>query len=182
MTFNKAYLFATLIVSSIILTACNEKNPPKDNLSQTVQPASEQTGNELSQQLKVDEPVNQAALEFQKVVNVAVTNISVPEEEKSFAITYEITNLTEKAISSLQWITIYKADGKAFYVANIPALQFQKTIAPKATETITLSTTEDAVLEQIRPYMKPGANIQVELIGTMVNFKDGSTVGLTPTK
>ena len=102
----------------------------------------------------------------------------VTDDLKSFSITYEITNLSDKAILEAQWLTVYKENNQPFYVANLPALQFGKTIAPKASETVTLSTTEEAVLSQIRPHLQQGKNIQVDIIGTSVHFTDGSKVGL----
>ena len=37
-------------------------------------------------------------------------------------------NLSDKAISEAQWLTIYKENNQPFYVANLPALQFGKSI------------------------------------------------------
>ena len=62
-------------------------------------------------------------------------------------------NLSDKTISEAQWLTIYKENNQPFYVANLPALQFGKTVAPKANEVVTLSTDEEAVLSQIRPHL-----------------------------
>ena len=192
MKFNKSFLFATIIASSIALTACNDKEPKQAEKTavKTTQPAVEKaqpatettqsatTQSEQQAQIKIDELVAQANAEFQKVANIKVTNVSVTDDLKSFSITYEIINLSDKAISEAQWLTIYKENNQPFYVANLPALQFGKTIAPKATETVTLSTTEEAVLSQIRPHLQQGKNIQVDIIGTSVHFSDGSKVGL----
>ncbi|WP_118809087.1 hypothetical protein [Haemophilus haemolyticus] len=192
MKFNKSFLFATIIASSIALTACNDKEPKQAEKTavKTTQPAVEKaqpatettqsatTQSEQQAQIKIDELVAQANAEFQKVANIKVTNVSVTDDLKSFSITYEIINLSDKAISEAQWLTIYKENNQPFYVANLPALQFGKTIAPKASETVTLSTTEEAVLSQIRPHLQQGKNIQVDIIGTSVHFADGSKVGL----
>ena len=192
MKFNKSFLFATTIASSIALTACNDKEPKQAEKTavKTTQPAVEKaqpatettqsatTQSEQQAQIKIDELVAQANAEFQKVANIKVTNVSVTDDLKSFSITYEIINLSDKAISEAQWLTIYKENNQPFYVANLPALQFGKTIAPKASETVTLSTTEEAVLSQIRPHLQQGKNIQVDIIGTSVHFADGSKVGL----
>ncbi|WP_118790780.1 hypothetical protein [Haemophilus haemolyticus] len=192
MKFNKSFLFATIIASSIALTACNDKEPKQAEKTavKTTQPAVEKaqpatettqsatTQSEQQAQIKIDELVAQANAEFQKVANIKVTNVSVTDDLKSFSITYEIINLSDKAISEAQWLTIYKENNQPFYVANLPALQFGKTIAPKASETVTLSTTEEAVLSQIRPHLQQGKNIQVDIIGTSVHFSDGSKVGL----
>ena len=193
MKFNKSFLFASIIAASIALTACNDKEekvaekpaattevtqPAQQSVQQakqvqqTTQQAVQQT------QVKTDDLVTQANAEFQKVANVKVTNVSVTNDLKSFSITYEIKNLTDKAILNIQWLTIYKENNQPFYVANLPALQFGKTIAPKASETVTLSTTEEAVLSQIRPHLQQGKNIQVDIIGTSVHFADGSKIGL----
>ena len=193
MKFNKSFLFASIIAASIALTACNDKEekvaekpaattevtqPAQQSVQQakqvqqTTQQAVQQT------QVKTDDLVTQANAEFQKVANVKVTNVSVTNDLKSFSITYEVKNLSDRAILDVQWLTIYKENNQPFYVANLPALQFGKTIAPKASETVTLSTTEEAVLSQIRPHLKQGKNIQVDIIGTSVHFADGSKVGL----
>ena len=193
MKFNKSFLFASIIAASIALTACNDKEekvaekpaattevtqPAQQSVQQakqvqqTTQQAVQQT------QVKTDDLVTQANAEFQKVANVKVTNVSVTNDLKSFSITYEITNLSDKAILEAQWLTVYKENNQPFYVANLPALQFGKTIAPKASETVTLSTTEETVLSQIRPHLQQGKNIQVDIIGTSVHFADGSKVGL----
>ena len=87
-------------------------------------------------------------------------------------------NLSDKAISEAQWLTIYKENNQPFYVANLPALQFGKTVAPKANEVVTLSTDEEAVLSQIRPHLQQGKSIQVDIIGTSIHFADGSKIGL----
>lgn len=87
-------------------------------------------------------------------------------------------NLSDKAISEAQWLTIYKENNQPFYVANLPALQFGKTVAPKANEVVTLSTDEEAVLSQIRPYLQQGKSIQVDIIGTSIHFADGTQIGL----
>ena len=193
MKFNKSFLFASIIAASIALTACNDKEekvaekpaattevtqPAQQSVQQakqvqqTTQQAVQQT------QVKTDDLVTQANAEFQKVANVKVTNVSVTNDLKSFSITYEVKNLSDRAILDVQWLTIYKENNQPFYVANLPALQFGKTIAPKASETVTLSTTEEAVLSQIRPHLQQGKNIQVDIIGTSVHFADGSKVGL----
>ena len=170
MKFNKSFLFASIIAGSIALTACNDKEekvaekPAATETTQTAQQAVQQP------QVKTDDLVTQA--------NVKVTNVSVTDDLKSFSITYEITNLSDKAILEAQWLTVYKENNQPFYVANLPALQFGKTIAPKASETVTLSTTEEAVLSQIRPHLQQGKNIQVDIIGTSVHFADGSKIGL----
>ena len=192
MKFNKSFLFASIIAASITLTACNDKEEKvaeKPASTEVIQPAQQsvqqakqvqQTTQQAVQQpqVKTDDLVTQANAEFQKVANVKVTNVSVTNDLKSFSITYEITNLSNKAILEAQWLTVYKENNQAFYVANLPALQFGKTIAPKASETVTLSTTEGAVLSQIRPHLQQGKNIQVDIIGTSVHFADGSKVGL----
>jgi len=175
MKFNKSFLFASIIAASIALTACNDKEEKvaeKPAATETTQQAVQQP------QVKTDDLVTQANAEFLKVANVKVTNVSVTDDLKSFSITYEITNLSDKAILEAQWLTVYKENNQPFYVANLPALQFGKTIAPKASETVTLSTTEEAVLSQIRPHLQQGKNIQVDIIGTSVHFTDGSKVGL----
>lgn len=193
MKFNKSFLFASIIAASIALTACNDKEekvaekpaattevtqPAQQSVQQakqvqqTTQQAVQQT------QVKTDDLVTQANAEFQKVANVKVTNVSVTNDLKSFSITYEVKNLSDRAILDVQWLTIYKENNQPFYVANLPALQFGKTIAPKASETVTLSTTEETVLSQIRPHLQQGKNIQVDIIGTSVHFADGSKVGL----
>lgn len=192
MKFNKSFLFASIIAASITLTACNDKEEKvaeKPASTEVIQPAQQsvqqakqvqQTTQQAVQQpqVKTDDLVTQANAEFQKVANVKVTNVSVTNDLKSFSITYEITNLSNKAILEAQWLTVYKENNQPFYVANLPALQFGKTIAPKASETVTLSTTEGAVLSQIRPHLQQGKNIQVDIIGTSVHFADGSKVGL----
>ncbi|HHE9443527.1 TPA: hypothetical protein ACPG1Q_001443 [Haemophilus influenzae 10810] len=192
MKFNKSFLFATIIASSITLTACNDKEQKQAEKPavETTQPAVEKaqptteaaqpatTQSEQQVQIKIDELVAQANEEFQKVANIKVTNVSVTDDLKSFSITYEITNLSDKAISEAQWLTIYKENNQPFYIANLPALQFGKTIAPKANETVTLSTNEEAVLSQIRPHLQQGKNIQVDIIGTSIHFADGSQIGL----
>ena len=185
MKFNKSFLFASIIASSIALTACNDKEEKvaeKPAATETTQPAQQavQPAQQAVQQpqVKTDDLVTQANAEFQKVANVKVTNVSVTDNLKSFSITYEITNLSDKAILEAQWLTVYKENNQPFYVVNLPALQFGKTIAPKASETVTLSTTEEAVLSQIRPHLQQGKNIQVDIIGTSVHFADGSKVGL----
>ena len=192
MKFNKSFLFASIIAGSIVLTACNDKEEKvaeKPAATEVIQPAQQsvqqakqvqQTTQQAVQQpqVKTDDLVTQANAEFQKVANVKVTNVSVTNDLKSFSITYEITNLSNKAILEAQWLTVYKENNQPFYVANLPALQFGKTIAPKASETVTLSTTEEAVLSQIRPHLQQGKNIQVDIIGTSVHFADGSKVGL----
>lgn len=192
MKFNKSFLFASIVAGSVALTACNDKEEKvaeKTATTETVQPAQQvvpqpqqvqQTMQQVVQQpqVKTDDLVTQANAEFQKVANVKVTNVSVTNDLKSFSITYEITNLSDKAILEAQWLTVYKENNQPFYVANLPALQFGKTIAPKANETVTLSTTEEAVLSQIRPHLQQGKNIQVDIIGTSVHFADGSKVGL----
>ena len=175
MKFNKSFLFASIIAASIVLTACNDKEEKvaeKPSVTETTQQAIKQP------QVKTDDLVTQANAEFQKVANVKVTDVSVTNDLKSFSITYEITNLSDKAILEAQWLTVYKENNQPFYVANLPALQFGKTIPPKAIETVTLSTTEEAVLSQIRPHLQQGKNIQVDIIGTSVHFADGSKVGL----
>ena len=187
MKFNKSFLFASIIAGSIALTACNDKKEKvaeKLAATETTQPAqpaqpAQQAQQAVQQpQVKTDDLVAQANSEFLKVANVKVTNVSVTDDLKSFSITYEITNLSDKAILEAQWLTVYKENNQPFYVANLPALQFGKTIAPKASETVTLSTTEEAVLSQIRPHLQQGKNIQVDIIGTSVHFSDGSKVGL----
>ena len=153
MKFNKSFLFASIIAASIALTACNDKEEKvaeKPAATETTQPAQQAV---QQPQVKTD-------------------------DLKSFSITYEITNLSDKAILEAQWLTVYKENNQPFYVANLPALQFGKTIAPKASETVTLSTTEEAVLSQIRPHLQQGKNIQVDIIGTSVHFADGSKIGL----
>ena len=178
MKFNKSFLFASIIAASIVLTACNDKEEKvaeKPAATETTQPAQQAV---QQPQVKTDDLVAQANAEFLKVANVKVTNVSVTNDLKSFSITYEIKNLTDKAILNIQWLTIYKENNQPFYVANLPALQFGKTIAPKSSETVTLSTTEEAVLSQIRPHLQQGKNIQVDIIGTSVHFADGSKVGL----
>ena len=196
MKFNKSFLFASIIAGSIALTACNDKEEKvaeKPAATEVIQPAQQsvqqakqvqQTTQQAVQQpqVKTDDLVTQANAEFQKVANVKVTNVSVTNDLKSFSITYEITNLSNKAILEAQWLTVYKENNQPFYVANLPALQFGKTIAPKASETVTLSTTEEAVLSQIRPHLQQGKNIQVDIIGTSVHFADGSKVGLVSEK
>lgn len=192
MKFNKSFLFASIIAASIALTACNDKEEKvaeKPAATEVTQPAQQsvqqakqvqQTTQQAVQQpqVKTDDLVTQANAEFQKVANVKVTNVSVTNDLKSFSITYEVKNLSDRAILDVQWLTIYKENNQPFYVANLPALQFGKTIAPKASETVTLSTTEEAVLSQIRPHLQQGKNIQVDIIGTSVHFADGSKVGL----
>lgn len=187
MKFNKSFLFASIIAGSIALTACNDKKEKvaeKLAATETTQPAqpaqpAQQAQQAVQQpQVKTDDLVAQANSEFLKVANVKVTNVSVTDDLKSFSITYEITNLSDEAILEAQWLTVYKENNQPFYVANLPALQFGKTIAPKASETVTLSTTEEAVLSQIRPHLQQGKNIQVDIIGTSVHFSDGSKVGL----
>ena len=178
MKFNKSFLFASIIAGSIALTACNDKEEKvaeKPATTETTQPAQQAV---QQPQVKTDDLVTQANAEFLKVANVKVTNVSVTDDLKSFSITYEITNLSDKAILEAQWLTVYKENNQPFYVANLPALQFGKTIAPNASETVTLSTTEEAVLSQIRPHLQQGKNIQVDIIGTSVHFADGSKVGL----
>ena len=178
MKFNKSFLFASIIAGSIALTACNDKEEKvaeKPAATETTQPAQQAV---QQPQVKTDDLVTQANAEFLKVANVKVTNVSVTDDLKSFSITYEITNLSDKAILEAQWLTVYKENNQPFYVANLPTLQFGKTIAPKASETVTLSTTEEAVLSQIRPHLQQGKNIQVDIIGTSVHFADGSKVGL----
>ncbi|HHF4621475.1 TPA: hypothetical protein ACPOXW_001555 [Haemophilus influenzae] len=192
MKFNKSFLFATIIASSITLTACNDKEQKQAEKPavETTQPAVEKaqptteaaqpatTQSEQQVQIKIDELVAQTNEEFQKVANIKVTNVSVTDDLKSFSITYEITNLSDKAISEAQWLTIYKENNQPFYIANLPALQFGKTIAPKANEVVTLSTNEEAVLSQIRPHLQQGKSIQVDIIGTSIHFADGSQIGL----
>ena len=182
MKFNKSFLFASIIAGSIALTACNDKEEKvaeKPAATETTQPAQQAV---QQPQVKTDDLVTQANAEFLKVANVKVTNVSVTDDLKSFSITYEITNLSDKAILEAQWLTVYKENNQPFYVANLPALQFGKTIPPKAIETVTLSTTEEAVLSQIRPHLQQGKNIQVDIIGTSVHFADGSKVGLVSEK
>ncbi|HHF5123003.1 TPA: hypothetical protein ACPO6G_001494 [Haemophilus influenzae] len=120
MKFNKSFLFATIIASSITLTACNNKEQKQAEKPavETTQPAVEKaqpavekaqptteaaqpatTQSEQQVQIKIDELVAQANEEFQKVANIKVTNVSVTDDLKSFSITYEITNLSDKAIS-----------------------------------------------------------------------------------
>lgn len=193
MKFNKSFLFASIIAASIALTACNDKeekvaekpaattevtHPAQRAVQQAKQ--VQQTMQQAVQQpqVKTDDLVTQANAEFLKVANVKVTNVSVTNDLKSFSITYEVKNLSDKAILDVQWLTVYKENNQPFYVANLPALQFGKTIAPKSSETVTLSTTEEAVLSQIRPHLQQGKNIQVDIIGTSVHFADGSKVGL----
>ena len=193
MKFNKSFLFASIIAASIALTACNDKEEKvaekpaattevTQPAQQSVQQAKQvqQTTQQAVQQpqVKTDDLVTQANAEFLKVANVKVTNVSVTNDLKSFSITYEVKNLSDRAILDVQWLTIYKENNQPFYVANLPALQFGKTIAPKASETVTLSTTEETVLSQIRPHLQQGKNIQVDIIGTSVHFADGSKVGL----
>ncbi|WP_118813093.1 hypothetical protein [Haemophilus haemolyticus] len=193
MKFNKSFLFASIIAASIALTACNDKEEKVAEkpaaTTEVTQPAQQavQQAKQVQQtmqqtvqqpQVKTDDLVTQANAEFLKVANVKVTNVSVTNDLKSFSITYEVKNLSDRAILDVQWLTIYKENNQPFYVANLPALQFGKTIAPKASETVTLSTTEEAVLSQIRPHLKQGKNIQVDIIGTSVHFADGSKVGL----
>ena len=193
MKFNKSFLFASIIAASIALTACNDKEEKvaekpaattevTQPAQQSVQQAKQvqQTTQQAVQQpqVKTDDLVTQANAEFLKVANVKVTNVSVTNDLKSFSITYEVKNLSDRAILDVQWLTIYKENNQPFYVANLPALQFGKTIAPKASETVTLSTTEEAVLSQIRPHLQQGKNIQVDIIGTSVHFADGSKIGL----
>ena len=193
MKFNKSFLFASIIAASIALTACNDKEEKVAEkpaaTTEVTQPAQQavQQAKQVQQtmqqtvqqpQVKTDDLVTQANAEFLKVANVKVTNVSVTNDLKSFSITYEVKNLSDRAILDVQWLTIYKENNQPFYVANLPALQFGKTIAPKASETVTLSTTEEAVLSQIRPHLQQGKNIQVDIIGTSVHFADGSKVGL----
>ncbi|WP_114890937.1 hypothetical protein [Haemophilus haemolyticus] len=194
MKFNKSFLFASIIAASIALTACNDKEEkvaekPAAATTEVTQPAQQavQQAKQVQQtmqqtvqqpQVKTDDLVTQANAEFLKVANVKVTNVSVTNDLKSFSITYEVKNLSDRAILDVQWLTIYKENNQPFYVANLPALQFGKTIAPKASETVTLSTTEETVLSQIRPHLQQGKNIQVDIIGTSVHFADGSKVGL----
>ncbi|TDN41376.1 hypothetical protein [Haemophilus haemolyticus] len=193
MKFNKSFLFTSIIAASVALTACNDKEEKVAEkpvaTTEVIQPAQQavQQAKQVQQtmqqavqqpQVKTDDLVTQANAEFLKVANVKVTNVSVTNDLKSFSITYEITNLSDKAILEAQWLTVYKENNQPFYVANLPALQFGKTIAPKASETVTLSTTEEAVLSQIRPHLQQGKNIQVDIIGTSVHFADGSKIGL----
>ena len=101
MKFNKSFLFATIIASSIALTACNDKEPKQAEKTavKTTQPAVEKaqpatettqsatTQSEQQAQIKIDELVAQANAEFQKVANIKVTNVSVTDDLKSFSIT-----------------------------------------------------------------------------------------------
>lgn len=80
MKFNKSFLFATIIASSITLTACNDKEQKAEKPAvETTQPAVEkaQPTTEAAQpatiqseqqvQIKIDELVAQANEEFQKL-------------------------------------------------------------------------------------------------------------------
>ena len=108
MKFNKSFLFASIIAGSIALTACNDKEEKvaeKPAATETTQPAQQAV---QQPQVKTDDLVTQANAEFLKVANVKVTNVSVTDDLKSFSITYEITNLSDKAILEAQWLTVYK--------------------------------------------------------------------------
>lgn len=177
MKFKKSFLFGAMMAASLVLAACNDKEkapePQKTNVEAPANP----------EQAQINQAIIETAKRFQEAVNIGVTNVNLSEDGKTYSISYSINNLTDKPISTLQWATIYKDEGKAFYAANIPAIGFKKTIAPQGVENITLSSEEENVLSQMREHLKPGANIQIEIIGTLVQFADGSVISVeTPAK
>ena len=180
MKLNKSFLFGTMLAASLVLTACNDKEKATEPQKTTTTEA--QAVQTSPEQEKINQAIIETTKRFQEAVKINVTNVNLSEDGKSYSISYSIKNLTDKAISSLQWATVYKDSGKAFYVANIPAIAFKNSIAPQGVENIKLSSEEENVLAQMRAHLKEGANIQLEIIGTLVQFTDGSTISLETTK
>lgn len=177
MKFKKSLLLSAMMAASLVLTACDDK----EKAAEPQKTAVEASSNQNQDQEKINQAIIETAKRFQEAVNIGVTNVNLSEDGKSYSISYSINNLTDKAISSLQWATVYKDEGKAFYAANIPAIAFKNTIAPQGVENITLSSEEENVLSQMRAHLKPGANIQIEIIGTLVQFADGSVISIENT-
>lgn len=163
MKFNKSFLFATLIASTVALTACNEEKKAEQ------QPAQKQESAQVS-----------AADQFNQAVQIAAVKRTIEKDaqgNESVAFTYEVKNVGNKAIKAIHWATGYSFNGQMLYAANLPLTFTDTVFAPQASFSITEKTAVNSIPEQFRAtVLEPNNTIQANIGGVSVEFEDGSKI------
>lgn len=195
MKLNKSLLVSTLVASSVLLAACNEKNKVETKPSEpaltteqttkqeqvaTEQPAvQEKVATETAEQVAEQERLNQFnnAVEI-KLIGRQIGKTEQGEDAISFA--YTVKNKGNKAIKELQWFNIVALNTTIVDVVAIPAV-FEKPLAPQESGEMALTKLAKNYSEDIRADMlKPETNLQFsQTIAGKIVFEDGTELVIT---
>lgn len=195
MKFNKSLLVSTLVASSVLLAACNEKNKAETKPSEpavaaeqtakqeqvaTEQPAvQDKVATETAEQVAEQERLNL----FNNAISIKLTGRQISKNEQGediFSFSYDIQNKSNKAIKEVQWFNLVILDSTIVDVLDVPAV-FEKHLAAQEAGEIVLSKLAKNYSENVRDRMlKQDANLQFSpTIAGKIVFEDGSQVVVT---
>ncbi|ACA31980.1 conserved hypothetical protein [Histophilus somni 2336] len=206
MKLNKSLLVGTLVASTVLLAACNEKNKAETTPTEPVtvaetqaqpdvQGKTETTSSEStaventqpeSQEKVVSEKSETAEQEILNQFNNTVTIQLVGyqsekiEGEDTLSFVYNVKNKGDKAIKELQWYNLIFFDSTLVEPLSI-AYSFEDTLAPEGEGEIKLTKLAKTYAEEIRAdILKPEANLQFSpIIAGRIIFEDGTQLVVT---
>lgn len=117
--------------------------------------------------------------QFNKSIKITPTERHIDKDQYNNEIanmTYQIDNLSEKAIRKVHWNSIYIWNSSYLYSHDLPIL-FETTLKPHKkqmiSETILLKRLKS---DQQKLLKDPDKNIKVEIIARSIEFEDGSSI------
>lgn len=191
MTLKKSTLLVGgVILSSMLLVACNDKETKSENADKVEQPKTEQVSEVKKEQpapqqtetTAAQTEVDQNLVNFNNTIKIIpdTRHIGTNQEDVEVnAFVYKVENLSDKAIKEVVWFNATTLDNAIIDISIIPAV-FENTLAPKGTDTVTLTKALSEFLEPYRPALRdPKANIQVKTIAGKIVFADNSEILVT---
>uniref|UniRef100_Q0I3S9 Lipoprotein n=1 Tax=Histophilus somni (strain 129Pt) TaxID=205914 RepID=Q0I3S9_HISS1 len=204
MKLNNSLLVSTLVASTVLLAACNEKNKAETTPTEPVtvaetQPQAQEKTETISvettaventqpeaQEKVVSEKNDTAEQEILNQFNNTVTIQLVGyqsekiEGEDTLSFVYNVKNKGDKAIKELQWYNLVFFNSTLVEPLSI-AYSFEDTLAPEGEGEIKLTKLAKTYAEEIRAdILKPETKLQFSpIIAGKIIFADGTQLVVT---
>ncbi|WP_249962013.1 hypothetical protein [Histophilus somni] len=204
MKLNNSLLVSTLVASTVLLAACNEKNKAETTPTEPVtvaetQPQAQEKTETISvettaventqpeaQEKVVSEKNDTAEQEILNQFNNTVTIQLVGyqsekiEGEDTLSFIYNVKNKGDKAIKELQWYNLVFFNSTLVEPLSI-AYSFEDTLAPEGEGEIKLTKLAKTYAEEIRAdILKPETKLQFSpIIAGKIIFADGTQLVVT---
>lgn len=168
MKLKKSLFIGSIAASAMLLTACDFQKTANN------QPVAEQSKSASAETVALNQ--------FNSAVKIVPTMRNLTKDKNgkdAFSLIFKIENISDKAISEIQWFSVAGVDSGIIDISNIPAV-FEKPLAAKSTETVTLTKSIESLAETSRPFfMDPKANINVKVLAGKIVFEDKSVIVVT---
>ncbi len=159
MYFKKILMLGGLILPPLLLWSCD----------QNVSPLTIIKHQEETQSLKL----------FNNTVKIMPAERYITQDANNndlAAMTYHIQNLSNKAIKTILWNSVYILDSNSLYTHDLP-ITFDSSLVPHGEQTIAETVPVNNIPKNNRPLvLNPKSPIKVIIIAREIIFDDGSKI------